>query len=105
MNDKFGQLQTYNWYYLLLDKLLSRQFKCGTLKLLLQLKSYSFHPLCGSMLDIAPTQPVSHKKTRLIVTAQLNLNWSWSETLKWVGSHPTTPPPGTFKALPGNLGS
>ena len=36
-----------------------------------------------------------------IVTAQLNLNWSWSETLKWVGSHT----PGTFKALPGNLGS
>ena len=27
-----------------------------------------------------------------IVTAQLNLNWSWSETLKWVGTHPTTPP-------------
>ena len=27
------------------------------------------------------------------VTSQLNLNWSWSETLKWVGSHhPTTPP-------------
>ena len=26
-----------------------------------------------------------------IVTAQLNLNWSWSETLKWVGSHPPHP--------------
>ena len=41
----------------------------------------------------------------IIVTAQLNLNWSWCETLKWVGSHHPTPPPGTFKALPGNLGS
>ena len=43
-------------------------------------------------------------KENLFVTAQLNLNWSWSETLKWVGSHPP-PPPQTFKALPGNLGS
>ena len=25
-----------------------------------------------------------------IVTAQLNLNWSWSETLKWVGTHHPT---------------
>ena len=46
----------------------------------------------------------------IFVTAQLNLNRSWCETLKWVGSHPphhhpTTTPPGTFKALPGNLGS
>ena len=41
-----------------------------------------------------------------VVTAQLNLNWSWSETLKWVGSHhPTHHHTGTFKALPGNLGS
>ena len=45
------------------------------------------------------------RKWNYIVTAQLNLNWSWSETLKWVGSHPPTPPPQTFKALPGNLGS
>ena len=26
--------------------------------------------------------------TRFVVTAQLNLNWSWCLTLKWVGSHP-----------------
>ena len=25
-----------------------------------------------------------------VVTAQLNLNWSWCQTLKWVGSHPPT---------------
>ena len=37
-----------------------------------------------------------------IVTAQLNLNMSWSLTLKWVG---TPQPPWTFNPLPGNLGS
>ena len=32
--------------------------------------------------------PYSHIADMDIVTAQLNLNWSWSETLKWVGTHP-----------------
>ena len=40
--------------------------------------------------NVAKTIP-SSDMTNQIVTAQLNLNWSWCETLKWVGSHhPTT---------------
>ena len=62
--------------------------------------------VCQVILQINPIGPGSDGDLLLIVTAQLNLNWSWSETLKWVGSHHHHhPPPGTFKALPGNLGS
>ena len=39
----------------------------------------------------------------IIVTAQLNLNMSWSLTWWWLGTHHHHP--GTFKALLGNLGS
>ena len=42
---------------------------------------------------------VGYPHLKNVVTAQLNLNWSWSETLKWVGSHPPhhpTPPTRNF---------
>ena len=50
----------------------------------------------GMQLQITAGDPLSGSLTcteivTIVVTAQLNLNWSWCLTLKWVGSHhPTT---------------